>query len=225
MIYLYLKTHNKTGLKYLGKTIRDPFKYKGSGKYWLRHLAKHGDDVTTEILFSANDKKEITEKGLYYSTLLNVVESSDFANLRPESGDGGDTLTYHPNLNEIKHQAKERGKKAKWWNNGITQCFREIPPDSSYVHGRGQFNNVGAALGAAVNKERHWINDGTTEIMVSKNTVLPGYSVGRLLHKAFAGGDGRHSAKGTFWWNNGVIAVMAKEPPNDSFVKGRLPKD
>ena len=37
-MYLYVKTHNKSGLKYLGKTIQNPFKYKGSGTYWLRHI-------------------------------------------------------------------------------------------------------------------------------------------------------------------------------------------
>ena len=42
MIYLYVKTHNKTGLKYLGKTEQDPFVYLGSGKRWLNHLNKHG---------------------------------------------------------------------------------------------------------------------------------------------------------------------------------------
>lgn len=36
---LYIKTHNKTGLKYFGKTTsNDPYKYKGSGSYWLDHL-------------------------------------------------------------------------------------------------------------------------------------------------------------------------------------------
>jgi transposase len=51
LIYLYVKTHNKTGLKYLGKTTKlDPHKYSGSGKRWLRHLKKHGFDYTTEIL-------------------------------------------------------------------------------------------------------------------------------------------------------------------------------
>jgi len=31
-IYLYKKTHNQTGFKYLGKTnSKDPHKYKGSG--------------------------------------------------------------------------------------------------------------------------------------------------------------------------------------------------
>lgn len=40
-IYLYLKTHNKTGLKYLGKTVSvDPHLYQGSGTIWRRHIKK-----------------------------------------------------------------------------------------------------------------------------------------------------------------------------------------
>lgn len=50
ILSLYIKTHNITGLKYFGKTIKNPFKYKGSGKYWTRHLAIHGNDVTTEVV-------------------------------------------------------------------------------------------------------------------------------------------------------------------------------
>ena len=90
MIYLYLKTHNVTGLKYLGKTkSKNPHKYKGSGVYWKKHIEKHGYDVTTEILFESEDLEEIKDKGLYYSNLWNVVNSKEFANLKEESGDGG----------------------------------------------------------------------------------------------------------------------------------------
>ncbi len=97
MIYLYLKTHNITGLKYLGKTkCKDPHKYQGSGKLWKRHIKKHGYNVTTEILFESDDPDKIKEKGLYYSNLYDVVSSNDFANLKEESGDGG---WEHCNLN------------------------------------------------------------------------------------------------------------------------------
>lgn len=91
MIYLYLKTHNKTGYQYLGKTISDPFKYKGSGLLWTRHLKKHGNDVTTEILFQSADKEEFKQKALEISKKLNIVESINFANLCYESGQGGNT--------------------------------------------------------------------------------------------------------------------------------------
>ena len=223
MIYLYLKTHNITGLKYLGKTARDPFKYKGSGFHWKRHLAKHGNDVTTEILFETLDNNELIEKGKYYSVLWNVVDNPEFANLRPEDGDGGDTITNHPNIANIRAQRKSRGVKCKWWNNGTSQHFCESPPDSSYVRGRGTFNNVGFKVGAEIASSRRWINDGLVEYMFPKTESLPaGFTAGRLIIKSRY--DNRKTVKGTSWWNNGVISVMKKDSPGESFVKGRLPK-
>ena len=89
-IYLYVKSHNKTGLKYLGKTIKqDPHKYTGSGKYWLRHLDQHGYDYTTEIIRECQTEDELIEWGLYYSSLWNIVDSKNWANLKEEAGDGG----------------------------------------------------------------------------------------------------------------------------------------
>ena len=90
MIYLYKKTHNKTGLQYLGKTLsKDPYKYPGSGVYWTNHLNKHGDDVSTEILRECKTEKELVKWGQHYSKLYNVVESKDWANLTEEAGPGG----------------------------------------------------------------------------------------------------------------------------------------
>ena len=90
-IYLYLKTHNVTGLKYLGKTVQNPYEYMGSGKRWKSELNKYGIDVTTEILFETKCKEEFKRKAVEYSHKLNIVESTEFANYRIEEGDGGDT--------------------------------------------------------------------------------------------------------------------------------------
>jgi len=96
-IYLYKKTHNITGLKYLGKTINpNPHKYKGSGTVWMRHIKKHGYDVTTEILKECTSKKELKKWGLYYSELWDVVESSGWANLTSEEGQGFSSGKHHP---------------------------------------------------------------------------------------------------------------------------------
>jgi len=87
MIYLYVKTHNVTGLKYLGKTARsNPEKYKGSGKYWRRHLKKHGNFVTTEIIGKFYNEYEASKFALQYSKDNNVVQSPDWANLKEENG-------------------------------------------------------------------------------------------------------------------------------------------
>lgn len=86
--YLYVKTHSVTGLKYLGHTTRNPFKYKGSGLYWSRHLNKHGSDHTTEILLKTTCKKELVKCGLHYSLLWNVEHNPSWANIISESGPG-----------------------------------------------------------------------------------------------------------------------------------------
>ena len=86
---LYKKTHLTTGLQYLGYTSRDPHTYKGSGKYWIRHIKKHGNNVCTEVLYESTSKDEIKDKGLYYSALWDVVNDPSWANLKDESGSGG----------------------------------------------------------------------------------------------------------------------------------------
>lgn len=89
-IYLYVKTHNKTGLKYLGQTSqKDPHEYPGSGTRWIHHLNKHGYDYSTEIIKECQTKEELKKWGIYYSNLWNVVFSKEWANLKSEEGDGG----------------------------------------------------------------------------------------------------------------------------------------
>ncbi len=88
MIVIYLKIHNKSGFKYLGKTERDPFSYNGSGVIWNRHIKKYGKDITTKILGEFETLEEARECGIYYSRLWNIVESSNFANLMEENCNG-----------------------------------------------------------------------------------------------------------------------------------------
>jgi hypothetical protein len=120
-IYLYVKTHNKTGLKYLGKTTStNPHKYKGSGTYWTSHIKKHGYDVTTTIIQECSSSDEIMNWGLYYSDLWNVVKSDLWANLKPESGEGG---SVGGNLKKVETKTKisatMKGRPAH--NKGKTQ--------------------------------------------------------------------------------------------------------
>lgn len=109
MIYLYVKTHRKTGLKYLGKTSSsDPHTYPGSGKRWRAHLEKYGYDYDTEILLESEDPIKIKEAGLHYSDVWGIVENPNWANLKPESGDGG-TFT-HTEEAKIKISKSSKGK-------------------------------------------------------------------------------------------------------------------
>lgn len=90
-ITLYIKTHKKTGLKYFGKVTgwTDPHTYHGSGKYWRKHLRKHGYDVDTKIVGEFDDIKKCSEFAIRFSTENNIVESEEWANLQIENGIDG----------------------------------------------------------------------------------------------------------------------------------------
>ena len=86
--FLYIKTHNKTGLKYFGKTVSsDPEKYKGSGIYWTNHIEKHGNDVSTEIYGFYTDREACLQDAIQFSEEHNIVSSDEWANLIPETVD------------------------------------------------------------------------------------------------------------------------------------------
>jgi hypothetical protein len=150
-IYLYVKTHNKTGFKYLGKTSRkDPHKYPGSGKRWLRHLKKHGYDYTTEILLATEDKNVLKEEGLRYSKLWRVTESDDWANLRDECGDGGDTSNTENYILGMKNRDLSGKNNPMYKRSAITK------------------NNL------------KWYTDGNKNIYVTEGTQPENFSKGRF---------------------------------------------
>lgn len=93
---LMIKTHNKSGLKYLCYTTSEGpnyDNYKGSGKYWKAHLKKHGSDITTEKIFESFDYEEFKKEAIKKSEEYDVVNSKHWANLRIEDGTGGDTVS------------------------------------------------------------------------------------------------------------------------------------
>jgi len=90
MISLYVKIHNITGLKYFGKTIKNPYIYKGSGVYWKNHLAKHGNDVTTIVVGEYLENSNLlAAHAMNFSIIHNIVCSKDWANLINENGSDG----------------------------------------------------------------------------------------------------------------------------------------
>lgn len=109
MYYLMIKTHNKTGLKYLCKTEREDYeKYSGSGSYWKRHLKEHGYDITTQVIFSSNNLEEFTNKCVQYSLEYDIVNSNEWANLIIETGLDG--VLGYKHTDESKKLISEAGK-------------------------------------------------------------------------------------------------------------------
>lgn len=117
--YLYVKTHNKTELKYFGKTTGNPFNYYGSGTYWLAHLKKHGYNIRTEIVGYFIVKEECVDAATKFSINNDIVNSVTddkkkiWANQIVENGvDGGATrLNFtHSDKTRRKISEAQRGK-------------------------------------------------------------------------------------------------------------------
>ena len=89
--YLYIKEHSITGLKYFGKTCRNPYKYNGSGQHWMPHIKKHGRKhvVTNQVFGPFTDAAIISKFALAFSAEHNIAASKDWANMEPENGLNG----------------------------------------------------------------------------------------------------------------------------------------
>ena len=108
--YLYIKQHSITKKKYFGKTTKsDPEKYNGSGVYWLKHISKHGiENVKTIWISDLYYDTSIVEIALHFSIENNIVESSDWANLKLENGLDGGLIS---DETKAKISAKLKGRK------------------------------------------------------------------------------------------------------------------
>lgn len=89
--WLYVKKHNRTGLLYFGKTVRNPLKYKGSGSYWSSHRKIHGNDITTLWYEYFEDENLLVEFAELFSEFFDIVNASNngkkiWANVVPENG-------------------------------------------------------------------------------------------------------------------------------------------
>lgn len=110
-VHLYVKTHNVTGLKYFGRTIKDPFKYKDSGLYWRRHIEKYGNDVTTEVVGTFIHEDELHSFAEKFSRDNDIVDSPLWANLITETGYAG-IQGWSPDLE--RRSKMSENSKAMW---------------------------------------------------------------------------------------------------------------
>lgn len=209
---LYLKTHRQTGLKYLGKTSSDPFTYPGSGVRWTNHLRVHGNDVDTQILAECESNEEIAVIGEYYSTLWNVVESDEFANLKPETGDGGS----YPHREETKKKISDSKKGKAPPNKGKTYSN---PAMSKAMSGKGN-----PMFGKIV------VNDGVKNLVIDSDCAIPdGFVRGAIQNaerKRIANALNvgvKNSSFGKRWVNNDVESKMIDKdlPIPEGWVEGR----
>jgi len=124
--YLYVKTHRKAGLKYLGITSKiDPYSYSGSGTRWTRHLKKHGYDFTTTVIGTFTNKRDLKRVGLFWSTVWDVIKSPEWANLTEEAGYGGPSRLGIPVPPQVKRRIIKSCSGKIPWNKGKIGIYSE----------------------------------------------------------------------------------------------------
>lgn len=164
--FLYIK-ESPLGLKYLGKTIKDPYKYKGSGLLWKRHLNKYGflsSDIKTTIIYETYNKEELKKYGIFFSQKYDIVNDKTFANLIMEEGQGGKTI-YLDN-----HPSKTFGDRvSKYW----TEEKKIIASERMKKNNPTQYTEVkekikSAATGRKFSKESNSKKGKSGDLNVSK---------------------------------------------------------
>ena len=133
--YLCVKQHKKTGLKYFCKTTQsNPIKYPGSGVSWRKHLHEYGWEFDTIECWEFDDQEKCSAFAINFSIENNIVESSDWANLKIENGKDGGTVKGHkkpprkPEHTE-KHRQALLGKPQPWIT--ISNRTRVVTPESN----------------------------------------------------------------------------------------------
>jgi hypothetical protein len=123
---LYVKKHEVNGLLYFGKTTKDPLKYKGSGKHWVRNYKKHGIESIKTIWVSEEftDSDLLEEFSLFFSDFFDIVASSKWANLIPENGTWGQP-TGSRRLQSTKEKIANYNKNYKDYSYTSTKEFSD----------------------------------------------------------------------------------------------------
>ncbi len=163
MYKLLLKVHNKTNLMYLCMTTKENhLKYTGSGVHWKRHLKKHGNDVSTYLLYQEKEKsKTFVSVCLFYSDHWNVVDSPKFANLMKECG------------NTTRRGIKAVDEVRKQISNSLRTFYGSEAGDEARKHLRNSRRKLyGSEAGDEVRKR---ISDGLKRFYESEAGVEEAY--------------------------------------------------
>jgi hypothetical protein len=176
---IYKITCKTTGRIYIGKhqtkNLND--NYMGSGKILGRAKKKYGlENFTKEILYVFETEQEMNQKETELVT-EEFCHSEDTFNLCP-GGQGGWGFININSLsvrNITKSNAKElsakaNSKKSHKWNSD--DSFRESYSKNLSAANKGKNNP---------NYGKHYINNGTDNILVDKNEPIPeGWRLGRI---------------------------------------------
>lgn len=210
---LYIKQHKITGLMYFGKTTKsDVVKYKGSGKYWIRHLNKHGYNVETlwiSELFL--DEALLIEFAEFFSETFNIVESDKWANIKPENG-----LDGAPIGNAVTQETKDKISKSLVGRPSIKSKY-EMKEDAEIRSQR--YRNISAGT--------IWVNNGLVSKRVKE--IPEGWLLGRLKSnnigdkKLGSKNSNGNNTRGKVIYNNGIQhAFYVEGTQPEGWVRGKM---
>jgi len=155
---LYIKKHSITGLKYFGKTTKNPYNYLGSGKLWLRHIKKHGKQYVETLWVSEifYNKEQLIEFALNFSKENNLIESEEWANLKNENGLDGGELPKESLLNVSKKLTGRTKKTHKYIEDAAIKKSKTMKdPNGKYqTEGRNKINTWLNSLTISERKEK-----------------------------------------------------------------------
>jgi hypothetical protein len=174
MHYLMIKKCMNTGLKYLCKTSgkKSPYLYKGSGIRWLNHIKKHNSYIITCIIGEYYTNKELTEAGIYYSKLYNVVDDYTWANLTEEKGTGGligsGQLGKTWKIKDTSNMKKSKTKTDAWY-----EGKKKTAGKNNYQF-KGQIKTPWGIFDSgldAISEGKKLRENGNTEVITDGNTL------------------------------------------------------
>ena len=107
---IYKITNTVNNKIYIGKDQYDKENYMGSGVLIKRAQKKYGiNNFTKEILEICEDAETLIEREKYWIKKFNSQDLTIGYNIT-SGGDGGDTISNHPELDKIKNKISEAGK-------------------------------------------------------------------------------------------------------------------
>jgi group I intron endonuclease len=112
-MYIYKTTNVLDGKFYIGKSVRNPkesLNYLGSGVYLKNAIHLYGkENFQKEILFETDNADELNEMEQFYIEKCNATNRS-FAYNIAKGGEGGDTISNHPEKERIAKNYSEWNK-------------------------------------------------------------------------------------------------------------------
>jgi hypothetical protein len=126
-------------LYFCKSTKQDFIKYVGSGVYWLRRVKKYGRENVKTLWISDwyHCPYELQEVALHFSKENQIVESSKWANMKPENGIDGNTSGFATVLNNRPGRKEKQREEFSGINNP-----RYDPTEYTFIHTDGRIETV-----------------------------------------------------------------------------------